>query len=99
MHRTPDGETGPGRQIRNARPARRPDHRCDIPVRARIVWDDDGAEQWIDTTAAGWSGPDVYVDATQLRRDGYRINYVWLDAADVQRRPSDAGESASGRAS
>lgn len=85
MHKTPDGNWDT-REIHNARPARKPEHRCDIPVRARIAWGD-GSEQWIDTVAAGWSGSDVYVDATPLRREhGYRFNYVWLDAADVERR-------------
>jgi hypothetical protein len=42
----------PGRAILNAEPARMPEHRCRIPVRARIEWADTG-EQWLDTTALG----------------------------------------------
>lgn len=89
MHKTPDVDWGPGREIRNAHGGRPPEHRCwpEIAIRARIIWDDDGTEQWIDTVAAGWSGQLVYVDAAQLRVEhGYRFNYVWLDAADVERR-------------
>ena len=51
----------PGRTILNAVEARQPDHRCDIPVQARIEWAD-GGEQWLDTRALGWaSGEFVYV--------------------------------------
>lgn len=73
--------------MRNAHEARRPEHHCRILIRARIVWDDTGQEQWIDTVAAGWAGPLVYVDAAPLRRAGdYLFNYVWLHARDVKRR-------------
>jgi hypothetical protein len=88
MHGTPDGFRGPGRRVRNARGARRPEHHCQppVPVRARIIWDDTGEQLWIQTVAVGWTGRLVYVDAAPLRRsDGYGFNYVWLDAGDVER--------------
>jgi hypothetical protein len=72
----------PGREILNSVGARVPKHHCRIPVRARIVWADSG-EEWLDTTALGWSGNLVYVDAWGT---GYGRNAVWLNADDVARR-------------
>jgi hypothetical protein len=51
-------------------------------VRHRIVWAEDG-EEYIATVALGWTGRDVYVQATDTR---YQLRAVWLDAADVARR-------------
>jgi hypothetical protein len=72
----------PGRAILNDVGARQPDHRCDVPVRARIVWADTG-EEWLETTALGWSGDLVIVSTW---RTGHGFNACWLRAEDVQRR-------------
>ena len=72
-----------GRAILNDAGARMPDHRCRIPVQARIEWVDTGQEEWIDTVALGWSDDLVYID---MWNTGYGLNACWLRADDVQRR-------------
>ena len=74
----------PGQQILNDTGARMPTHRLDppVPVTARIVWENDG-EEHLDTEAAGWSGPLVYV---RVPDRCYRLTSAWLNAADVTRR-------------
>jgi hypothetical protein len=74
----------PGQKILNDTGACEPKDRLDppVPIVARIVWEDDG-EEYIETTAAGWSGRLVYVRVPDRR---YRLTSVWLDAADVTRR-------------
>jgi hypothetical protein len=81
VHRQPGWS--PGQRILNSSGAREPEHRLDppVPVTARIVWEDDG-EEHIETEAAGWSGPLVYVRLPDTR---YRLTSVWLNAADVKR--------------
>lgn len=54
-----------------------------IPVRARIVWADDG-EEWIDALATRWTRTQVFVELND-RRLGGAIG-VWIAATDVQRR-------------
>jgi hypothetical protein len=84
---------GPGRQshrILNDGPvpddtgAREPEHtfRNPVPITARVVWADDGAEH-IDTVALGWTGREVYVRMPDRR---HQYTAVWLAAADVTRR-------------
>lgn len=53
-----------------------------IPVRARIVWEDDG-EEWIDTTADAWFRTTVLVLVSDRRS---RTRGAWLDASDIRRR-------------
>lgn len=53
-----------------------------IPVRARIVWEDDG-EEWIDTRAESWFRNIVLVNIPDRRA---RIGAAWLDAADIRRQ-------------
>lgn len=53
-----------------------------IPVRARLVWADDG-EQWINTLALSWTRRLVRVRVTDRR---WQLNAVWLQTADVKRR-------------
>jgi hypothetical protein len=74
----------PGQRILNDVGARVAEHRLDpeVPIVARIVWEQDG-EEHIETTAAGWSGRLVYVRVPDRR---YRLTSVWLAAADVRRR-------------
>jgi hypothetical protein len=64
--------------------AREPEHtfRNPVPIVARIVWADDGAEH-VDTVALGWTGREVYVRLPDRR---YQFTAVWLAAADVTRR-------------
>jgi hypothetical protein len=61
-----------------------PEHRCRIPISARIVSGDTG-EEFIDTVALGWSGDLVYVD---MAGTGYGLNAYWRRADDVKRRPT-----------
>jgi hypothetical protein len=72
----------PIREILNDAGARMPEHRCRIPIRARIAWAD-GPEEWIDTTALGWAGDLVYV---YMWGTGHGVNAAWLHASDVARR-------------
>jgi hypothetical protein len=51
-------------------------------VVARIVWADDGEEQF-QTVALGWTRRNVYVRVTDTR---CQFTACWLDAADVKRR-------------
>jgi hypothetical protein len=46
------------------------------------VWADTG-EEWLETTALGWSGDLVLVSTW---RTGHGFNACWLRAEDVQRR-------------
>ena len=75
----------PGRAILNGSGARRPEHSLwpHVPILARVVWADNGQEEWLETTAMGWAGDLVYVD---MRRTDYGVNACWLDARDVRRR-------------
>jgi len=75
----------PGRGILNGAGARRPEHSLwpHVPILARVVWADTGLEEWIETTAMGWTGDLVYVD---MRRTDYGVNACWLHADDVKRR-------------
>jgi hypothetical protein len=72
-----------------ARPSE-PEHTLDppVPVTARIVWEDDGAEHR-ETEAALWSGRLVYVRVPDRR---YRFTSVWLDASDVTRVEEPTGD-------
>jgi hypothetical protein len=74
-----------GRAILNDAGARRPEHSLwpHVPILARVVWADTGLEEWIETTAMGWTGDLVYVD---MRRTDYGVNACWLHADDVRRR-------------
>jgi hypothetical protein len=72
----------PGRKILNYAGARMPEHRCRIPVRARVVWGDEAGEQWLDNVALGWSGDLVYVPMWGI---GYVFTATWLHASDVRR--------------
>lgn len=58
------------------------DPRAPIPVRARIVWEDDG-EEWIDTHAESWFRNTVLVLVSDRRA---WIKGAWLDASDIRRR-------------
>jgi hypothetical protein len=82
VHRLPGWS--PGQKILNDTGAREPEHtfRQPVPIKARIVWAEDG-EEYIETVAAGWTGRDVYVRLPDRR---YRFTSVWLDADDVKRR-------------
>lgn len=76
-----------GRQrILNAHPvpARRAqrDAQPPIPVRARLVWEDDGVEL-VDTVADGWTSRLVLVSVLDPR---LLVRGVWLAPADVERR-------------
>jgi hypothetical protein len=53
-----------------------------VSIVPRIVWEEDG-EEFIETEAAAWNGPLVYVRVPDRR---YRLTSVWLDASDVRRR-------------
>ncbi|MEE6295224.1 hypothetical protein [Georgenia wangjunii] len=56
--------------------------RIPIPVRARIVWEDDGVEV-LDTLATAWTAALVLVDVSDRRN---RLNAAWIALADVRRR-------------
>lgn len=72
-------------EITNERPIppRRLQHNCNVPVRARIVWERDG-EEFRDTIAYAW-GPHsvVLVEVLDDRRDTIG---VWLHVSDAPRR-------------
>lgn len=53
-----------------------------IPVHARIMWEQ-GATEWIDTTADAWSGQLVLVLVSDAR---VWIKGAWLNATDIERR-------------
>lgn len=72
-------------EITNERPIppRRLQHDCNVPVRARIVWERDG-EEFLDTIAYAWGPHDVVlVEVLDERR---RTNGVWLHVSDAPRR-------------
>ena len=54
---------GPRRTIVNSVGAHAIEHRCRIPIRARVDRAETG-EQWIDTTALKWAGDMVYIDTS-----------------------------------
>lgn len=62
-----------------------------IPVTVRLLWERDGLEL-LDTLARDWVGHDVLVDVADER---WGTRGVWLDVADVRRRPA-AAKSARG---
>ena len=61
-----------------------PEHRLQppMPVVARVQWADDGVE-YVETTALGWTGRQVYVRMADPR---WRFSAVLLDASNVRRR-------------
>lgn len=72
-------------EITNERPIppRRLQHNCNVPVRARIVWERDG-EEFRDTIAYAWGPHDtVLVEVLDERRETIG---VWLHVSDAPRR-------------
>ena len=57
------------------------DH-ASINVTVRVVFERDG-ETWLDGVATRWSGRHVFVRVEDSR---LRVQFVWVDAADVRRR-------------
>lgn len=66
----------------NALPARQPEHRCQIPITARVQWERDGTEH-VNTVALGWSGRAVWV---RIQDPRCQTKAIWLRAEDVRRR-------------